>query len=350
MAHYTYSLSSAIARKDVHCSIYSSKSCTQREVSGVDYYPVFDGFKTRLFKIRNTFRTIAPKPDVIHWQSTTHPRLLLQLMSRFSFEKALSIYTVHNVLPHERPGRLKNVYSKLYRRMDGLIFHSLSSKKRFANAFPGIIKCAEIIPHGAYDMFIDNEERAVRTDGKTVLFFGNIRRYKGLDVLINAFAIVHARQPAARLKIVGQALDSFRPYSRLIRRLNLESAVEISLGYLPDSKIRRIFETSSIVALPYRSIDQSGVLMLAMAFGKAIVASDIGGMGEVIRDGINGILVTRSDYEDLARKILFLLENPEKAKRLGANSFRDSQTVYSWEMIAERTMDFYKRVKVYESK
>ena len=188
MAHYTYSLSGAMARTDVHCSIYSSNSRSQRDVSGVDYYPVFDGVKTGLFNIHNTFRSITPKPDVIHWQSTTHPRLLLQFVSRFSFEKAISIYTVHNILPHERPERLKNVYSKLYQRMDGLIFHSFSSKKRFANAFPGIIKCAEIIPHGAYDMFLDNEERADQTDGKTILFFGNIRRYKGEAFALYAFA------------------------------------------------------------------------------------------------------------------------------------------------------------------
>lgn len=169
-------------------------------------------------------------------------------------------------------------------------------------------------------------------------------------MLINAFALVHTRQPAIRLKIVGQAMESFRPYRRLVRQLNLESAVEILLGYLPDNKVGRIFETSSIVVLPYRAIDQSGVLMLAMAFGKAIIASDIGGIGEVIKDGINGLLVTRLDHEDLARKILFLLENPEKAKRLGENSFRDSQTRYSWEMIADKTMDFYKRVRAYESK
>ena len=116
--------------------------------------------------------------------------------------------------------------------------------------------------------------------GRTILFFGLIREYKGLDVLLRALAEV----PDARLVVAGDPLDPVEPLQRLAAGLGLADRVEWRLGFLPDEQIPPLMAEATLVALPYRKIDSSGVLATALGHGRPAVVTDVGGLPDAIRD------------------------------------------------------------------
>src|SRR6185369_149190 len=116
------------------------------------------------------------------------------------------------------------------------------------------------------------------------------------------------------------------------------------LGFVADEDIPELFRSASVVALPYRSIDQSGVLMTAVAFGKAIVASRIGGIPDVISDGVHGILVHPSDPQDLAAALRNLLTNPVRRYAMERATAHLAKTELSWAVSARKTIDVYRQI------
>ena len=144
-----------------------------------------------------------------------------------------------------------------------------------------------MIPHGVLDYYLslDGSSPTAQTSSsnQTVMFFGNIESYKGLDVLIRAFALLPAELLArTQLLVAGSPNIDVAPLQKLAHDLGVEQRMVWKLGYVREEEVPQLFRSASIVALPYRAIDQSGVLMTAVAFGKAIVASRTGGFPEVI--------------------------------------------------------------------
>ncbi|MFB3785429.1 MAG: glycosyltransferase family 4 protein [bacterium] len=346
IAHCTYALANALGARGVECDILTSPRWHPRPLAGpVRIHRVFRGRKTnpaalylRCFQLRRSV-------NVVHWQSTTYPKLILLLMRVIPLKKMPWIFTVHNVLPHERTEAAFHVYGKIYERMDGLIFHTQHSLETFKPLFPNVKARTRIIPLGEYG-FLHGKTPVPDAQPRdpVVLFFGNVRHYKGLDVLIRAFAEVKKAIPEAVLRAAGQWFVPFQEYEDLINRLGLSSSVEFEKGFIPDEEIPNLFAPAGVIALPYRDIDQSAVLLLAMALGKPIVATRVGGMAEILRDGRTALLVPPEDPAALAEALVRILRDPQGAARLGRNAREDVNTRFSWERIAELTESFYQSV------
>jgi len=226
--------------------------------------------------------------------------------------------------------------------MNGLVFHTEHSLQTFERHFPQCHAKKAIIPLGEFGFLGRNlPSSSVTNDNPTILFFGNIRPYKGLDDLIQAFSKVIREMPFARLAIIGQPLEPFDPYRDRINKLNLNKNIDLRLEYIQDQEIPKIFSTASLVALPYKDIDQSAVLLLALALGKAVVATEVGGIREVVQDGRTGILVPVGDPNRMAQALVDLLRNPQKISDLGRAAQKDVLSRFSWDSIAEKTRSFY---------
>ena len=149
------------------------------------------------------------------------------------------------------------------------------------------------------------------------MFFGCVEPYKGLDVLIRAFAALPADvRQQTQLLVAGTPNMDAAPLRQLARDLGVESQMVWRLNYIAEEEVPQLFREATLVVLPYRSIDQSGVLMTAVAFGKAIVASRIGGIPDVIEDGVHGLLVKPGDSQDLAQALQNLLTNPARRRSM----------------------------------
>ena len=265
------------------------------------------------------------------------------------------VYTIHNVSPHH--GRVRAYYRVImgftYRICDALIIHTEEGKDRVAGLFKVEPGKMSVIPHGDYTFFVPaermgGEEAKERLLGdkniSTILFFGAIRKNKGLDQAILALRHVKKRVPNARLLVVGELCEKWERYGEIIEREGVEDLVFKYLQYVPKEEVGLFFEAADVVILPYNEITMSGVLQVAFAFAKPVVASDLDGFRESIEEGKNGHLVPVGDDRLLGERISDLLENEELRRNMGSYSRRMAEEKYSWDSVAGRTEEVYRSV------
>lgn len=195
-------------------------------------------------------------------------------------------------------------------------------------------KRISVIPHG-----LIHYARLMGIDGKThpyptLLFFGRITAYKGLEVLLDAFAQVSARRSGVRLLIAGDG--SLSPYRRQLKTLK---HVEVINRWVAEDEISRLFERADMVVLPYTSASQSGVLAVAAGYALPVIATQVGGLPEQISDGKTGLLVPPGSAEALAAAIERLLDDHSLANQLGRGLRREFEEQRSWEKVAGKLLD-----------
>jgi glycosyltransferase involved in cell wall biosynthesis len=179
---------------------------------------------------------------------------------------------------------------------------------------------------------------ATPPSGRTILFFGLIRQYKGLDVLLRAMAEV----PNARLVVAGDPLDPVEPLQRLASGLGVADRVEWRLGFLPDEAIPALMAEATLVALPYRKIDSSGVLATALGHGRPAVVTDVGGLPDAVREFGAGRVVPPEDSQAFAAALRELLQEANLAKAYeGAEAARRALT---WDAAAAEHETVYREV------
>ncbi len=204
-----------------------------------------------------------------------------------------------------------------------------------------------VIPHGVLDYYLALGGGGVSKPSvnQVVMFFGCVEPYKGLDVLIRAFASLPSDLRArTQLLVAGTPNMDAAPLRKLARDLEIEPQVVWRLNYIAEEEVAPLFRSAALVVLPYRNIDQSGVLMTAVAFGKAIVASRIGGIPDVIQDGVHGLLVNPGDPQDLAAALRDLLTNPARRLAMEQATNKLAKTELSWAASAQKTAEVYRKV------
>ena len=145
-------------------------------------------------------------------------------------------------------------------------------------------------------------------DDIVFLFFGLIRKYKGLDLLIKAFAAIAERHPKVKLLVVGDFYEPAEPYFDLLRQFQLGDRVHMENRYIPDNEVGRYFQACDAVVLPYRSATQSGILSMAYGFRKPVIVTNVGELGALVAEGQTGIVVEKPEVELLAESLLAFLQ------------------------------------------
>lgn len=269
------------------------------------------------------------------------------------------IYTVHDLFPLDgADARERRRLSAAYRQVDALICHTQTSKKRLVNELR--IDPAKIwhIPHGplspAQNIGDSDDESAipqaedvtgVGCDTPTVLLFGVLRPYKGYDFLLRAWSQVRNQLDDARLVIVGSANQQVKEeIENLVQEEGIDKSVSRTYRYVSDAELHAVIDAADVLVYPYRNITQSGALFTGMEAGKAIAATDVGGLGETIRDGETGRLVEFGECDQLAMALTELLTDPERCRRLGTAAREDLRTRFSWTEIAQKTQACYEAV------
>ncbi len=279
-------------------------------------------------------RRHARDADVVHLQWPGVPavdRLLLPRRPR--------VMTLHDPLP--AAGAALAAWRSLLRSMDAVISHSESGVERLVGL--GIDReRVHRIPHGAFDHLPRIADRRplppdlAEVEGPVVLCFGLIRPYKGIEVLLRAFAELEG----AELWIVGMPRMPLEPLEELARRSR--SRVRFVPRFVTDPEIPAFFERADLVVLPYLEIEQSGVLYTALAFGSAIVASAVGGFVEVGARDHALRLVEPGDADSLRAALAELLADPRARAELAAAAARAAAGPYSWDRIAAETLAVYR--------
>ena len=260
------------------------------------------------------------RPDVVHLQWLPLGRRDLVWARRLPRPRVL---TAHNVLPHS--GKADEAERRaLYGAFDSVVVHTRGGVEqliRFGVPAERVVR----IPHGTFDTSTTIEPPA----GRSLLFFGLIRGYKGLDVLVRALAEV----PDARLVVAGDPLDPIEPIRALATELCVADRIEWRLGYLPQEEVDRLMREATLAVFPYLGGESaSGALATSLGHGRPAVVSDV--LGELVEEHGAGVVVPRDDAAALAAAIRELLDDPVALEQ----AFRGTEAArraLSWDAIAE---------------
>jgi D-inositol-3-phosphate glycosyltransferase len=354
VSHYSHCLSDALAALGMKLTLVTNEVHELRNIEKrYDVLPVLKDGGSYMERVRRFLRTLrSESPDVLHIQSGFSARRDWLMMPRFRKHCQTMVMTSHNVLPHETKERnavgMEFTLGRIYRSCDGIIAHSCASRDMLVDTFCVDAERVAVIPHGNYLVFPDMSQEDVEGDvtRDEILFFGHLREYKGVDVLIRAFARVRAERERACLVIAGKEQEGIRgTYEKIIAEEGLEDSVFIQPGYVSAGSIARVFATARLVVFPYRETDGSGAIQLAYAFGKPVVATSVGAFPEIVEEEVNGYLIPPEDPDALAGAILRFLSLPlPEADKMGRMSRLLTEKVFSWERIAERTVEFYRSI------
>jgi glycosyltransferase involved in cell wall biosynthesis len=278
------------------------------------------------------YRRSARAADVVHFQWLTVQHLDGRLLPR---GRPL-VLSAHDILPREpRPGQ-RAAQRRLYERFDAVVVHSAHGAERLRRELGVEPARVHVIPHGAFAHLAAGDAAAAgpapfQTQLPVVLCFGLMRPYKGIDLLLEAWRGIDG----AELWIAGMPRMDIAP---------LQAAAPAGVRFVPrfigDDELPAYFRRADLVVLPYREIDQSGVLFTALAFGKPLLLSDVGGFPEVARTGAARTFPA-GDAAALQGALRELLGDPAALAQLAARSRAAADGPYSWASVGRRTLALY---------
>lgn len=285
--------------------------------------------------IRIGYRIRKQRPDLVlikFWIPFMAPCLgtIARIIRGNRHSKIISI--IDNIIPHEK--RLgDHVLAKYWvNSCDGFIAMSKSVMEDIKTFTPS--KPVVFSPHPLYDTFgepvtktIAKQRLNLDLQVNYILFFGFIRDYKGLDLLLQAFAVKKIRNRRLKLLVAGEFYTDPKPYQDLIREHDLQDSVIMSNDFIPDSEVVNYFCAADLVVQPYKNATQSGVTQIAYHFGKPMVVTDVGGLSELVPDGKVGYIVPPEPSAIADAITGFYDENKEQEFSENA---RQEKTKYSW--------------------
>lgn len=181
-------------------------------------------------------------------------------------------------------------------------------------------------------------------DNRVVLYVGRLYSRKGLPTLLKAASIVLRRTKNVKFVISGKSFHKEEEKLRaLVEKLKLQKDV-LFAGYTPDEKLPQLYQASDVFVLPSTYEGLPFTLLEALASGLPAVATNVGGVPEVIADGKNGFLVSPLDFQDLAEKILYLLENPSFAFEMGRLGRKTVEEKFTWQNVTRQVLEIYNKV------
>jgi glycosyltransferase involved in cell wall biosynthesis len=285
-------------------------------------------------------RRHAANADVVHYQWLSLEALDGFLLAR----RRPRVLTAHNVLPHERRRGQRAARRRLVRRVDAVVVHSQSGAERLSEELGLDPARVRVIPHGVFDYLTRlPEERPLpdelaRVEGPVVLCFGLMRPYKGIDVLLEAAGLLRGTE----IWVVGMPRMPVQP----LRERAARAAVTVRFvpRFISDSEVPAYFRRADVVVLPYREVDQSGVLYTALAFARPLVLTRVGGFVDVGEGHGAARLVPPGDSGALAEALHELVSDRAERDRLSVAAERAATGPYSWERVAQRTLALYREL------
>jgi glycosyltransferase involved in cell wall biosynthesis len=259
-------------------------------------------------------------PDVVHIQWLPRPELDLRWLRRLGRPTAL---TAHDVVP--RRERALPAWCRALGLVDRVIVHSRRAAEQLSEFHPVVIR------HPVFE-----GKPLGPPHGKTLLFFGLIREYKGLDVLMRALPQI----PEAKLVVAGDPLDPVEA----LQRLPGADRVEWRLRFVGEPEVAELMEQAAVVVLPYRRLDSSGVLATAIGYRRPVVVSDVGSLGEIVREFGAGLVVPPDDDAALAAACSSLLEDAPALERAYEGAAKAAMSL-TWDAAAQEHERVYEEIR-----
>ena len=362
---YTFSLANAIY--DQGCEIElvvddddSNNSYCKCPIQNLFLIPRKDiGKIKKAINYVNTYKyltnaAIAEHVDIIHTQWFQLSPIDYYFLKKIKKHGIHIVTTVHDIMPFNTKFYDKIFFKKLYKLSDRIIVQAETNIKRFDDEFPECSGKVEYIPHGHYldfshpiDQKLAREKLGIPLDKHVFLFFGQIKKVKGVDLLLKAFSKLVLKRKDVYLVIAGNTWKSDYDYYKKIAdegKLS-DQQLKMDIRFIPDELVDYYYSACDIAVLPYTDVYQSGVVQLAYSYSKPAIVSSLKPFMEVVSDGISGLSFKAGDVDELFNTMdkaanmshEDLLEMAEKGRHHIADKF-------SWKMIGKETYLLYESV------
>jgi len=364
---YDFGLCKAIADEGITVTLYTCDETTLDTKFSFDFSvkKFFRGIYGETPKIIRGLRYIAGAFRTSSHAKKNGSRLVHFHIYHFANREFLNLFlfrrngykivaTVHDVESFEKFGKKINHtnYRKFEKRIDRVIVHSQHASDALTKYFTQFPKeKIHLVPHGDTDFLYradcTKEEARKKlnlpVDKKLILFFGQLKKVKGVDVLLKAFVKVREAIPDSNLVIAGQPWKmETNELEEIISSNGLEKDCTLNLKFIPNELVPYYYKAADIVVLPYRKIYSSSVMTRSLDYGAAIITSDLDTFKRIIVHGENGLLFQSENHTDLAEKIIYLLQNPSLAETLKSNAKKTSEEKFSWKAIGKQMNEIYR--------
>lgn len=342
---YCVRLASALSRK-ADVLLLLPQQLAAQHLTNLDPGVTFHAFdKPRL---RQPARQVRVALDLLRHVKSFDPDVVHLQQGHFWFNGCLPllrnyplVLTVHDPRHHlgDRGGRRtpQAIMDFGFRQAAQLIVHAGALRRVMTEECRIAPEILHVVPH--ISLGSPPDEMPLQGESPTILFFGRIWPYKGLEYLIRAEPFITAAVPDARIVIAGQGED----LARHRRMMAHPERFTIYNEYVSEERCRELFQQATIVALPYVEASQSGVIPLAYTFMKPVVATEVGGLPELVEHGRTGYLVPPRDERALAAAIVRLLRDKPLARLLGLNGRRKLDAECAPAVVAQKTLAVYSR-------
>lgn len=356
---YTFSLADAISKQGMDIVVCGIEDDNVKEyhMPYLNYFYSYSKEHELINKVKSYNRSwkrvynycIDNEIDIVHVQWYIFSPLDYHYHKKLRKHGIKVITTIHDLMPFNKKFYDFHYHKKIYSHADHVITQAKMNTDTLVKDFGVKAEDISYIPHGHYMEYAEKasmeESRKylnIPMDKKVILFFGQIKKVKGVDVLIKSLPQVIEKHKDVVCVIAGKVWkDDFQTYDHMISELNLEEYVKKEIRFIDDSEIKYFFNAADIVALPYLQIYQSGVVLLAYAYEKPVVATTEGEFLNVIKDKETGLLVKAGDSEAYGEALNWYLDNPEKIGEFGKAGHDDLMVRLSWETIGKGIVEQY---------
>ena len=288
-------------------------------------------------------KIIEFQPDIVvihYWMPFFAPglRKIAILLKKKIDVKLLAI--CHNLIPHE-----KRSYNKYFTRMflnkiDQFMVMSESVKLDLLKIIPNAKY--KLTPHPIYNIFGEAIDKKVArrnlgiTAKNVILYFGLIREYKGLDILLNSIPYIKNELDDFIVIVAGECYEKIEKYYAILEKQKIKNSVDLRLKFIPDNEVAEYFSAADVVTLPYRTATQSGITQIAYNFNRPVIVSDVGGLAEIVPNGETGYIVKPGSKEFAKAIIKFFKEDrfDEFSKNIKIH-----KQLFSWEKFVKNLME-----------
>ncbi len=352
---YTFPLANSLNKHgvEVHLVIDQKK---EKENCACERIRLFNTDEKNIGKIKKvwnyitSYKTICKmvrlgKFDVVHTEwFTFSPIDYLYLKKIKKKYHVRYVATVHDILPFNQKFYDMYFHRKLYRLADSIILQAPSNMERFAELFQESKEKTHMIHHGhmldyvePQDMQASRRKLGLPEDKIIVLFFGQIKKVKGVDILLRVLVQLKDKYPSLYMVIAGSVWKAdFTECERIIEDGNLDNCLRTNIRYIPDEEIKYYYSACNICALPYTDVYQSGVIQLAYGYRKAVVATSLPAFTQFVKEGETGFLSEPNNVESLAAAIERALAVESQLMEIGEKGYELVRRRLNWDDLAGR--------------
>jgi len=288
--------------------------------------------------IKTTQKILDFKPDLViftYWSPYFSPCfgfIANTLKIKIGNDKLISIF--HNILPHEKSffnKFLLKYYIKPFKKCMFMSYFVKNQLNIFKSFFDSSVRFLPINKNHKieFDKAALRSEIKINIDDNIILFFGLIRKYKGLESLLRAVKQHFEIDPNSKLIIAGETYEDKTKYLKIIKELNIQNKVIWFDEFISNEKIEKLMVLSDLLVLPYHFASQSGVLSQAWQYEIPSIVTNVGGLPEYVDNGKSGYIVNNNDPDDLAQKITYFFESDSLLKM--KEYIRLNKNKFSWE-------------------